>query len=155
MAINWVLQRPSVANVIIGARTEEQLRENLGAVGWALTARRSPCWMRPAPQRPPIPTGISRASPSATRRRCEVAPSNADAGVRECHPPSIAGNIADLLIALWDGQPAQGEGSTGALVAAARERRLPIAWIKTHNYKPGYAQPLMVAPQGAVILENF
>jgi len=38
VAINWVLQRPSVANVIIGARTEEQLRQNLGAVGWNLDA---------------------------------------------------------------------------------------------------------------------
>jgi aryl-alcohol dehydrogenase-like predicted oxidoreductase len=38
VALNWLLQRPSVANVIIGARTEEQLRENLGAVGWALTS---------------------------------------------------------------------------------------------------------------------
>jgi aryl-alcohol dehydrogenase-like predicted oxidoreductase len=38
VAINWLLQRPSVANVIIGARNEQQLRENLGAVGWALTA---------------------------------------------------------------------------------------------------------------------
>lgn len=38
IAINWLLQRPSVANVILGARTEEQLRDNLGAVGWALTA---------------------------------------------------------------------------------------------------------------------
>lgn len=37
IAINWLLQRPSVATVIIGARTEEQLRENLGAVGWSLT----------------------------------------------------------------------------------------------------------------------
>jgi aryl-alcohol dehydrogenase-like predicted oxidoreductase len=37
VAINWVIQRPSVANVIIGARTEEQLRQNLGAVGWSLT----------------------------------------------------------------------------------------------------------------------
>ena len=37
VAINWVLRRPGVANVIIGARTEEQLRQNLGAVGWALT----------------------------------------------------------------------------------------------------------------------
>jgi aryl-alcohol dehydrogenase-like predicted oxidoreductase len=37
IAINWVLQRPSVANVIIGARNEEQLRQNLGAVGWNLT----------------------------------------------------------------------------------------------------------------------
>jgi aryl-alcohol dehydrogenase-like predicted oxidoreductase len=38
IAINWLLQRPSVANVIIGARDEAQLRENLGAVGWNLTA---------------------------------------------------------------------------------------------------------------------
>ncbi|WP_437736976.1 aldo/keto reductase [Sorangium sp. So ce1335] len=38
VAINWLLQRPSVANVIIGARNEEQLRQNLGAVGWNLTA---------------------------------------------------------------------------------------------------------------------
>jgi aryl-alcohol dehydrogenase-like predicted oxidoreductase len=38
IALNWLLQRPSVANVIIGARNEEQLRQNLGAVGWNLTA---------------------------------------------------------------------------------------------------------------------
>jgi aryl-alcohol dehydrogenase-like predicted oxidoreductase len=37
-ALNWLLQRPSVASVIIGARNEEQLRQNLGAVGWNLTA---------------------------------------------------------------------------------------------------------------------
>jgi aryl-alcohol dehydrogenase-like predicted oxidoreductase len=37
IAINWLLQRPTVSSVIIGARTEEQLRQNLGAVGWALT----------------------------------------------------------------------------------------------------------------------
>ncbi len=38
VALNWLLQRPTVANVIIGARNEEQLRQNLGAVGWTLTA---------------------------------------------------------------------------------------------------------------------
>jgi len=37
IALNWLLQRPSVSNVIIGARDEEQLRQNLGAVGWNLT----------------------------------------------------------------------------------------------------------------------
>ena len=37
VAINWLLRRPSVASVIIGARTEEQLRQNLGAAGWALS----------------------------------------------------------------------------------------------------------------------
>ncbi len=38
IALNWVLSRPSVATVIIGARNEAQLRENLGALGWSLTA---------------------------------------------------------------------------------------------------------------------
>ena len=37
IAINWLLQRPSVATVILGARNESQLRQNLGAVGWSLT----------------------------------------------------------------------------------------------------------------------
>src|SRR5262249_24122494 len=37
VALNWLLQRPTVSNVIIGARNEEQLRANLGAVGWNLT----------------------------------------------------------------------------------------------------------------------
>jgi aryl-alcohol dehydrogenase-like predicted oxidoreductase len=38
VAINWLLQRPTVSTVIIGARNEEQLRQNLGAAGWSLTA---------------------------------------------------------------------------------------------------------------------
>jgi len=37
IALNWVLQRPTVSSVIVGARNEEQLRQNLGAVGWSLT----------------------------------------------------------------------------------------------------------------------
>ena len=36
VALNWVLQRPTVSSVIIGARNEQQLRQNLGAVGWNL-----------------------------------------------------------------------------------------------------------------------
>jgi len=38
IALNWLLQRPSVASVIIGSRNEEQLRQNLGALGWNLTS---------------------------------------------------------------------------------------------------------------------
>ncbi|MDE1995220.1 MAG: aldo/keto reductase [Rhizobiaceae bacterium] len=38
IALNWLLQRPTVSSVIIGARNEEQLRQNLGAVGWTLAA---------------------------------------------------------------------------------------------------------------------
>jgi aryl-alcohol dehydrogenase-like predicted oxidoreductase len=38
VALNWVVQRPSISTVIFGARNEEQLRQNLGAVGWNLSA---------------------------------------------------------------------------------------------------------------------
>jgi aryl-alcohol dehydrogenase-like predicted oxidoreductase len=38
VALNWLLQRPSISTVIFGARNEEQLRQNLGAVGWNLSA---------------------------------------------------------------------------------------------------------------------
>jgi len=38
VAINWLLRRPTVSSVIIGARNEQQLRQNLGAVGWSLTS---------------------------------------------------------------------------------------------------------------------
>ncbi|MBB2971330.1 aldo/keto reductase [Mesorhizobium sp. RMAD-H1] len=37
IALNWLMHRPTVSSVIIGARNEEQLRQNLGAVGWSLT----------------------------------------------------------------------------------------------------------------------
>jgi len=37
VALNWVMSRPTVANVIIGARNEQQLKDNLGAVGWSLS----------------------------------------------------------------------------------------------------------------------
>jgi aryl-alcohol dehydrogenase-like predicted oxidoreductase len=38
IALNWLLQRPTVSSVIVGARDEEQLKHNLGAVDWNLTA---------------------------------------------------------------------------------------------------------------------
>jgi aryl-alcohol dehydrogenase-like predicted oxidoreductase len=37
VALNWLLQRPTVSSIILGARNEEQLRQNLGAAGWNLT----------------------------------------------------------------------------------------------------------------------
>ena len=36
IALNWLLQRPTVSTVIVGARNEDQLRQNLGAIGWNL-----------------------------------------------------------------------------------------------------------------------
>lgn len=69
VAINWLLQRPTVASVLIGARDERQLRDNLGAIGWSLTpdqVRRLdavsavtppyPYWhQRNSPERLPLP----------------------------------------------------------------------------------------------------
>jgi aryl-alcohol dehydrogenase-like predicted oxidoreductase len=40
IALNWLLQRPTVCNIIIGARTENQLKQNLGSVDWNLTLNR-------------------------------------------------------------------------------------------------------------------
>lgn len=70
IALNWLLQRPTVANVIVGARDEHQLRQNLAAVGWNLTAEQVskldkasdvtpayPYWhQRQFKERNPIPT---------------------------------------------------------------------------------------------------
>jgi aryl-alcohol dehydrogenase-like predicted oxidoreductase len=53
VALNWLLQRPSVDNLVIGARDEAQLKENLGAVGWSLTAEQVERLAK-AGARPPI-----------------------------------------------------------------------------------------------------
>jgi len=37
IALNWLLRKPTVANIVVGARNEEQLKQNLGAIGWSLT----------------------------------------------------------------------------------------------------------------------
>jgi aryl-alcohol dehydrogenase-like predicted oxidoreductase len=37
IALNWLLSRPTVTTLVIGARNEEQLKANLGALGWNLT----------------------------------------------------------------------------------------------------------------------
>jgi aryl-alcohol dehydrogenase-like predicted oxidoreductase len=37
VALNWLLHRPTVANIVVGARNEEQLKQNLGAIGWSLS----------------------------------------------------------------------------------------------------------------------
>jgi aryl-alcohol dehydrogenase-like predicted oxidoreductase len=37
IALNWLLQRPGVCNIVVGARNEEQLKQNFGALGWSLS----------------------------------------------------------------------------------------------------------------------
>jgi aryl-alcohol dehydrogenase-like predicted oxidoreductase len=55
IAINWLLARPTVCNVIIGARNEEQLRANLGAVGWSLTGEQIERLDAASKRTPPYP----------------------------------------------------------------------------------------------------
>jgi aryl-alcohol dehydrogenase-like predicted oxidoreductase len=77
VALNWVLQRPSVVSIVVGARNEEQLRQNMGAAGWALTAAQMarldaasevraiyPYWHQhgfPALNPPPVAVGKKRS----------------------------------------------------------------------------------------------
>lgn len=61
----------------------------------------------------------------------------------------------EVLIAIWDGQGAQGQGGTGAIVARARQRGLPIAWVHAGNREPGTQEPTSLgAEQGKVTFEN-
>ncbi|GAB2542258.1 aldo/keto reductase [Nocardia heshunensis] len=55
LALNWLLQRPTVATVIVGARNEEQLRQNLGAVGWSLDAEQLARLDKASAVTPPYP----------------------------------------------------------------------------------------------------
>ena len=72
IAINWLLQRPTVASVIVGARNEEQLRHNLGAVGWSLTPAQIATLDAASEVLPPYPhtpyrqqEGFARLAPAA------------------------------------------------------------------------------------------
>jgi aryl-alcohol dehydrogenase-like predicted oxidoreductase len=74
VALNWLLRRPSVSSVIVGARTPEQLRDNLGAAGWRLdeeqVARLDAASVRDAPY-PYFPyfrqEGMARLNPPLLR----------------------------------------------------------------------------------------
>ena len=71
IAINWLLRRPTVSSVIIGARNEAQLRQNLGAVDWALTAEQVAALDAASDLLPPYPhtpyrqqEGFARLNPA-------------------------------------------------------------------------------------------
>ena len=68
IALNWLLQRPTVASVIIGARNEKQLKQNLGAFGWQLSEEHMEMLDRVSQQTPSYPywhqQGFRRNPPS-------------------------------------------------------------------------------------------
>jgi aryl-alcohol dehydrogenase-like predicted oxidoreductase len=72
VALNWLLRRPTVSSVIIGARDATQLRDNLGAVGWQLTAEQVTRLDRVSNREAPYPyfpyyrqDGFARINPPA------------------------------------------------------------------------------------------
>ncbi|WP_280342776.1 aldo/keto reductase [Nocardia neocaledoniensis] len=74
IALNWLLTRPTIASVLIGARNEEQLRQNLGAVGWQLDAEHRAALDAASATTPPYPyypyhrlPDFARLNPPAVR----------------------------------------------------------------------------------------
>ena len=63
---------------------------------------------------------------------------------------------SDVLLAIWDGKPAQGVAGTAEIVALARERGLPLAWIHAGNRLPGTGIATSLGPeQGKVTFEHL
>ncbi|WP_278261504.1 aldo/keto reductase [Nocardia sp. AG03] len=74
IALNWLLTRPTVATVLIGARNEEQLRQNLDAVGWQLDPQHLAALDAASATTPPYPyypyhrlPDFARLNPPAVR----------------------------------------------------------------------------------------
>lgn len=65
-------------------------------------------------------------------------------------------NNSDVLITIWNGEESQGRGGTGDIVARARRRGLPIAWVHAGNREPGTDKPTSLGDeQGRVSFENL
>jgi hypothetical protein len=65
-------------------------------------------------------------------------------------------NNCDILVAIWDGQKAQGVGGTGEIVRLARQRHLALAWIWAGNRRSGTLEPTSLEEkQGSVTFEKF
>ena len=62
----------------------------------------------------------------------------------------------DVLVAVWDGKSAQGEGGTGMIVGEARQQGLSVAWVHAGNRKPGTLEPTSLGEeQGKVTFERL
>ncbi len=62
----------------------------------------------------------------------------------------------DILVAIWDGKPAQGPGGTGQIVEIARQNKKPLIWIRAGNRQPGTHAPTHLGNrQGTVRFAHF
>jgi aryl-alcohol dehydrogenase-like predicted oxidoreductase len=71
IALNWLLRRPTVSSVIIGARNEEQLVQNIGAVGWKLTPEQVAKLDAASDVLPAYPVWHQRGSPMLNERAAQ------------------------------------------------------------------------------------
>jgi aryl-alcohol dehydrogenase-like predicted oxidoreductase len=71
IALNWLLRRPTVSSVIIGARNEEQLVQNIGAVGWKLTPEQVVKLDAASDVLPAYPVWHQRGSPMLNERAAQ------------------------------------------------------------------------------------
>ena len=69
VALNWLLQRPTVSSIIIGARNEAQLVENMGAVGWNLTQAQMAKLDAASDAAPSYPTWHQKGFPMLAKQR--------------------------------------------------------------------------------------
>jgi hypothetical protein len=62
----------------------------------------------------------------------------------------------DVLLAVWDGQEAQGQGGTGEIVARAREQGKPVVIVRAGNRVPGTEEPTSLGEeQGRIVAERL
>lgn len=89
------------------------------------------------------------------RRVAQLAPASSREAAYEAGGRYVLDHC-DLLLAIWDGLAAQGQGGTGAIVAEARRRGLPLAWVHAGNRKPVTTEPTTLGDQqGTVTYERF
>jgi hypothetical protein len=83
-------------------------------------------------------------------------PDSASRALAYLHAGNYVLEQCDVLIAVWDGKAARGKGGTAEVVAHARERGLPLAWIHTHE--PNHASGVPnsnTLPEPQITYENF
>jgi aryl-alcohol dehydrogenase-like predicted oxidoreductase len=69
VALNWLLQKPTISTLIIGARNEEQLIANIGAVGWNLTPAQVKALDKASETKAAYPTWHQHGFPMLNERR--------------------------------------------------------------------------------------
>jgi hypothetical protein len=116
----------------------------------------------------PLPVAEYEQGLTTNASRQELASLLAEASEVVTLPPSSTTEAAfeaagywvldhcDILFAIWDGLPAQASSGTGTIVAAARQRGLPLVWVRAGNRTPGTTEPTSLGDQqGHVETERF